>query len=79
MKVYELIDKENSTKWEIYKVSENTYKLKYYEYYDSIGWKFVLEDDDNYSREIIEDEFNIFNCVTFLLLIFTPCTIRKFY
>ena len=59
MKVYELIDKENGTKWEIYKVSGNTYILKYYEYYDSIGWKFVFEDDDNYSREIIEDEFNI--------------------
>ena len=58
MKVYELIDKENGTKWEIYKVSENTYRLKYYEYYNSIGWKFVFE-DDNYSREIIEDEFNI--------------------
>ena len=59
MKVYELIDKENDTKWEIYKVSENTYRLKYYEYYKSIGWRFVFEDDDNYSREIIEDEFNI--------------------
>ena len=59
MKVYELIDKENGTKWDIYKVSENTYRLKYYEYYNSIGWKFVFEDDDNYSREIIEDEFNI--------------------
>ena len=59
MKVYELINKEDGTKWEIYKVSENIYRLKYYEYYDSIGWKFVFEDDDNYSREIIEDEFNI--------------------
>ena len=58
MKVYELIDKENGTKWDIYKVSENTYRLKYYEYYNSIGWKFVFE-DDNYSRKIIEDEFNI--------------------
>ena len=59
MKVYELIDKENGTKWDIYKVSENTYRLKYYEYYDSIGWNLVFEDNDNYSREIIEDEFNI--------------------
>ena len=59
MKVYELIDKENGTKWEIYKVLENTYRLKYYEYYDSIGWNLVFEDNDNYSREIIEDEFNI--------------------
>lgn len=38
---------------------EEIHKIKYYEYYDSIGWKFVFEDDDNYSREIIEDEFNI--------------------
>lgn len=59
MKVYELIDKEDSTKWEIYKVSVNTYRLKYYEYYDSIGWKFVFEDKDNYSKEAIEEEFNI--------------------
>ena len=59
MKVYELIDKENGAKWEIYKTSENTYRLKYYEYYDSIGWKLVFEDNDNYSRGIIEDEFNI--------------------
>ena len=59
MKVYELIDKENGTKWDIYKVSENTYRLKYYEHYDSIGWNLVFEDNDNYSREIIEDEFNI--------------------
>ena len=59
MKVYELIDKENGTKWDRYKVSENTYRLKYYEYYYSIGLNLVFEDNDNYSREIIEDEFNI--------------------
>ena len=59
MKVYELIDKEDNSKWEIYKTSVNTYRLKYYEYYDSIGWNLVFEDNDNYSREIIEDEFNI--------------------
>lgn len=59
MKVYEVIDKEDNSKWEIYKISENTYKLKYYEYYEVTGWKFVFEDKDNYSKEIIEDEFNI--------------------
>ena len=59
MKVYELINKEDGNKWEIYKVSDNTYKLKYYEYYDSIGWQFVFEDKDNYSKEVIEEEFNI--------------------
>ena len=59
MKIYEALNKEDNNKWEIYKISENIYRLKYYEYYNSIGWKLVFEDNDNYSREIIEDEFNI--------------------
>jgi len=64
MMIKEIIDKENGKKWEIYRKSENEYFTKYYEYYSSIGWKFLFQDGGHaqgfyYTKEIIECDFDI--------------------
>lgn len=57
-------NKENGTKWEIYKKEENKYFLKYYEFFQSCGWRFTFQDGGNkqgfyYSKEDIEYDFDI--------------------
>ena len=63
MLVRTIENKENGTKWEIYKKSENEYFAKYYEFYSSIGWKFLFQDGGQkqgfYSKECIEYDFDI--------------------
>ena len=51
-------DKENGRKWEIYKESENNYSYKYYEYFNSIGWRLITN-EKNYNKDAIEWEFDI--------------------
>lgn len=57
-------DKENGKKWEIYKKDENQYYTKYYEFFQSCGWRFVSQDGGQrqgfyYSKECIEYDFDI--------------------
>ncbi len=64
MLVRTIEDKENGTKWEIYKKADNQYFTKYYEYYSSCGWKFLFQDGGHeqefyYSKEYIEYDFDI--------------------
>ena len=58
MLIKTIIDNENGKKWEIFKNSDNDYSYKYYEYFNSIGWRFVAS-DNNYTKDAIEWEFDI--------------------
>ena len=58
MLIKNIIDNENGKKWEIYKESENNYSYKYYEYFKSIGWRLITS-ESNYSKDVIEWEFDI--------------------
>lgn len=63
MLVKEIVDSEKGTKWEIYKESDDNYYGKYYEFFQSCGWKFMWQDGGNeqgyYSKECIEYDFDI--------------------
>lgn len=64
MLVRTIEDKENGTKWEIYKKEENKYFIKYYEFYQSCGWRFLFQDGGHkqgfyHTKESIEFEFDI--------------------
>ena len=55
---------ESGKKWEIYKKAENQYFTKYYEFFQSCGWRFVAQDGGKnqgfyYSKESIEYDFDI--------------------
>lgn len=53
-----LEDKEDGVKTEIYKDGENDYSYKFFEYFQSCGWRFI-EEEKHYSKDAIEYEFNI--------------------
>ena len=69
MKVRELLNINNGTRWDIYKKAENQYYIKYYEFYKSCGWKLLFQDGGSkanalhsgtyYSKVDIEDTFGI--------------------
>lgn len=64
MKIKEIIDSENGKKWEIFKKSDNKYFYKYYEFFQSCGWRFVSQTGGYaqgfyYSKEEIEWAFDI--------------------
>lgn len=57
-------NKEYGKKWEIYKKEENQYYYKYYEFFQSCGWKFIAQDGGEeqgfyLSKESIEYDFDI--------------------
>lgn len=57
-------DKENGSKWEIYKKNENQYYCKYYEFFQFCGWRFVSQDGGHeqgfyYTKKAIEYDFDI--------------------
>ena len=56
-------DKENGKKWEIYKKSDNEYFYRYYEFFKSCGWKFIMREgsfEAGYiSKDCIEWDFDI--------------------
>lgn len=64
MKIREIIDKESGRKWEIYKKSEDKYFYKYYEFYQSCGWRLIGQDGGHkqgfyLSKNAIEWQFDI--------------------
>lgn len=59
MLVKEIIDIENGTKYEIYKNNENDYSYKYFEYFQSCGWRQIGKEQANRSKDLIEWEFDI--------------------
>lgn len=57
--VKEIIDEKSGKKWEIIEQEKYGYTIKYYERF-GYCWKFLMQ-DNNYSKEVIEDMFgNIF-------------------
>lgn len=58
MLIKTIIDNKNGKKWEIFKDSDNKYSYKYYEFYQTIGWRIIFK-EANYSKDAIEWEFNI--------------------
>lgn len=59
MIVKTIIDADNGRKWEISKKSDEGYTIKYYEYFNSIGWISHCEDTTVYSKQVVEDMFDI--------------------
>ncbi len=57
MLVKTIIDEDLGAKWEILQEGEDSYRVKYFEYYQSCGWRFIS--DDVCSREVIEDMFDV--------------------
>lgn len=57
-------NKENGTKTEIWKNGENEYFYKYYELFQSCGWRFLFQDGGEkqgfyYSKESVEFDFDV--------------------
>lgn len=57
-------NKEEGKKWEIYKKETGKYYYKYYEFFQSCGWRFVFQDGGHkqgfyHSKESIEYDFDI--------------------
>ena len=57
-------DKESGKKWEIFKKSDDEYFYKYYEFFQSCGWRFIGQDGGHkqgfyWSKDGIEWEFDI--------------------
>jgi len=50
-------NKENGVKWEIFKKSANEYFYKYYEYFQSIGWR-LTENSGIYTKDCLEYELD---------------------
>ena len=46
------------TKFEVYQMGENSYSFTYFEKFKSLGWREVFT-ETNYTREAIEDHFDI--------------------
>lgn len=64
MKIREIIDKESGRKWEIFKKSEDEYFYKYYEFFQSCGWRLIGQDGGHkqglyWSKDAIEWAFDI--------------------
>lgn len=64
MLVKTIENKENGTKTEIYKKADNQYFTKYYEFFQSCGWRFVAQDGGceqgfYYTKECIEWDYDI--------------------
>lgn len=58
MVVKTIVDEENGRKWEIIKHAENRYSVKYYEFFRSIGWRFISADRYYYTKDCIEWKFD---------------------
>lgn len=57
-------NKEIGTKTEIYKKEENKYYTKYFEYFQSCGWRFISQDGGQkqgfyYTKESIEFDYDV--------------------
>lgn len=52
-----ITDTENGRKWEIIKHGENRYDVKYYEFFQSIGWRLTAT-DRGYIKDCVEFEFD---------------------
>lgn len=57
MLVKTIENKENGTKFEIYKNGENDYSYKYFEFYQSCGQRQIGKEEENYTKECIEEDF----------------------
>lgn len=51
-------DNKNGRKWEIWKEEDGSYSYKYFESFNSIGWRETAQ-DCGYTKEAIEFEFEI--------------------
>ena len=63
MKIKTITDEDAGRKWEIYKKADNQYYYKYYECYQSIGWRLIGQNGGNaegyyYTKESVEWEFD---------------------
>lgn len=58
MLIKTIIDEKAGTKWEISKDGENSYSYKYYELFQSCGWRYIFGEKD-YTKDCIEWEFEI--------------------
>jgi len=52
-------NKENETKFDIYKYEDGTYGYKYYEFFEQCGWRYVSKNRYPYTKEAIEFDFDI--------------------
>lgn len=57
MLVKTIVDNESGRKWEIVKHEADRYSVKYYEFFQSIGWRLTTTDRD-YSKACIEYMFD---------------------
>lgn len=57
MPVKAIVDNEMGKKWEIIK-NGLLYSIKYYEYFESCGWRFLFSEAD-YTKDAIEYYFDI--------------------
>lgn len=51
-----IVDNENGRKWEVFTQDEKHYGYKYFEHFQTFGWRFVCETKDSYTKEAIEYE-----------------------
>lgn len=58
MTVKTITDNENGRKWEIIKNGDNLYSVKYYEFFQSTGWRLTVT-DEGYTKDLIEWEYDI--------------------
>lgn len=59
MLVKTIENKENGTKFEIYKNGEDDYSYKYFEFFQSCGWRHTGKEEVNYTKDCIEWKFDI--------------------
>ena len=57
MAVKTIENKEIGVKWEIFKKSANEYFYKYYEYFQSIGWR-LTGTSEMYTKDCLEYELD---------------------
>lgn len=58
MLIKTIVDNENGRKWEIIKNGDNLYSVKYYELFQSKGWRLIGA-DEGYTKDCIEWEYDI--------------------
>ena len=58
MTVRTITDNENGRKCEIINNDDGLYSVKYYEFFQSIGWR-LTSTDNGYTKDCIEWEFEI--------------------
>lgn len=56
--VLEMIDHVSGKKWEFFKHDNGLYSVKYYEFFESTGWKHIFT-EDRYEKDAVEEVYGV--------------------